>query len=52
MCPPQGDKISYAQAVLVIAAYLRQHAEKLHENFYLLSAFALHLAWPCPEDVR
>jgi Rap1a immunity proteins len=47
MCPPEGGRVSYAQAVLVIAAYLRNHPEKLHENFHSLAAVALHLAWPC-----
>jgi hypothetical protein len=49
MCPPKDSKISYAQMILVIAAYLRNHPEKLPENFHFLSALALHLAWPCPE---
>jgi hypothetical protein len=48
MCPPQGSRVSYSQMLLVIAAYLRSHPEKLHENFHLLAALALHLAWPCP----
>jgi Rap1a immunity proteins len=52
MCPPQGSRISYSQMVSVIAAYLRNHPEKLHENFHLLVALALHLAWPCPEGGR
>jgi hypothetical protein len=49
MCPPRGRKISDAQMILVIAAYLRNHPEELHENFHILAAHALHLAWPCPE---
>src|ERR1700730_17444044 len=52
MCPPQASRISYSQTVSVIAAYLRNHLEKLHENFHLLAALALHLAWPCPEGGR
>jgi hypothetical protein len=48
MCPPQGSRVSYSQMLSVIAAYLRNHPEKLHENFHLLAALALHLAWPCP----
>jgi Ssp1 endopeptidase immunity protein Rap1a len=46
MCPPKGG-ISYAQMILVIAAYLRNHPERLHENFHGLAVFALATAWPC-----
>ena len=51
MCPPRDSKISHGQAILVIAAYLR-NPEKLHENFHFLAALALNLAWPCPEGGR
>jgi hypothetical protein len=52
MCPPKDTKISYYQMVLVIAAFLKNHPEKLHENFHFLGALALHQAWPCPEGGR
>jgi hypothetical protein len=48
MCPAAGTKVSYAQAHLVIAEFLKQHPEKLHENFHRLAALALALTWPCP----
>lgn len=48
MCPPQGSTISYAQMILVVAAYLRNHPEQLHQNFHGLAAVALATAWPCP----
>jgi hypothetical protein len=52
MCPPLNTKISYYQMVLVVTAYLKNHPEKLHENFHFLAALALHKAWPCPEGGR
>ena len=52
MCPPPNTKISYYQMVLVVAANLKNHPEKLHENFHFLAALALHQAWPCPEGAR
>ena len=47
MCPAAGEKVSYAQAHLVIAEHLKNHPEQLHNSFYILAASALHLAWPC-----
>ena len=47
MCPPQGSQISYAQMVLVIVAYLKNHPEQLDKNFHMLAALALNTAWPC-----
>jgi hypothetical protein len=41
MCPPSG------QTVLVVANYLRNHPEQLHENFHRLAVTALREAWPC-----
>jgi hypothetical protein len=48
MCPPEGTKISYAQMTWVVAAYLRNHPEQLHDNIHVLAARSLHQAWPCP----
>jgi Rap1a immunity proteins len=41
MCPPQGSTISYAQMILAIAAYLKNHPEQLHQNFHGLAVVAL-----------
>jgi hypothetical protein len=48
MCPPQGSTISYAQMILVIAAYLGNHPKQLHQNFHRLAVVAIATAWPCP----
>lgn len=45
MCPPSG--VSFGQIVLVVANYLRNHPEQLHENFHRLAVTALGQAWPC-----
>jgi hypothetical protein len=50
MCPPEGSTISYAQMILVVAAYLRNHPEQLHKNFHGLAVVALATAWPCSRD--
>jgi hypothetical protein len=47
LCPPKGSTISYAQMILVIAAYLRNHPERLNENFHTLAVLALNSSWPC-----
>jgi hypothetical protein len=47
MCPPKGKKISFAQIILVVANYLKQHPEQLHENFHMLAVLSLNTAWPC-----
>jgi hypothetical protein len=47
MCPPPRNKISYGQIVLVVATYLKNHPERLDENFHVLAALALNKAWPC-----
>ena len=46
MCPPSG--VSFGQIVLVVANYLRNHPEQLHENFHLLAVLALKETWLCP----
>jgi hypothetical protein len=50
MCPPTGSKISYAQMILVIASYLKNHPEQLDKNFHMLALVALNTAWPCSTD--
>ena len=49
MCPPQGNKISYGQIVLVVATYLKNHPELLDQNFHMFAALALNTAWPCSD---
>ena len=46
MCLPSG--VSFEQIVLVVANYLRNHPEQLHENFDRLAVLALKETWPCP----
>jgi hypothetical protein len=49
MCPPKDSKISYAQMVLAVAAYLKAHPEQLNKSFHALAVFALRSAWPCSQ---
>jgi len=46
-CPPANPKITVAQMVLVVTAYLKKHPEQLHDNFHRLAVTALAAAWPC-----
>jgi hypothetical protein len=45
MCAPEGTKV--AQSVPVVAAYLKNHPERLGENFHQLAVAALAAKWPC-----
>jgi len=45
MCPPDGTKV--AQMVPVVTAFLKNHPERLRENFHQLAVTALADAWPC-----
>jgi hypothetical protein len=45
MCAPEGTKV--AQAVPVVVAYLKNHPERLRENFHQLAVAALAAEWPC-----
>jgi hypothetical protein len=45
MCAPEGTKV--AQSVPVVAAYLKNHPERLRENFHQLAVAALAAEWPC-----
>jgi hypothetical protein len=47
VCPPADTKVSFAQMILVITAYLKNHPERLHDNFHQLAVTALAAAWPC-----
>jgi hypothetical protein len=47
VCAPDGATISFAQIVLVVATYLKNHPERLRENFHQLAVAALAAAWPC-----
>jgi hypothetical protein len=47
MCPPTESKISYAQMILVVVSYLKNHPEQLDRNFHMLALTALNTAWPC-----
>jgi hypothetical protein len=47
MCAPADSKISFAQMVLVITTYLKNHPEQLQNNFHQTAATALATAWPC-----
>jgi hypothetical protein len=45
MCAPEGTKV--AQYVPVVVAYLKNHPERLQENFHQLAVAALAAEWPC-----
>jgi hypothetical protein len=45
MCAPEGTKV--AQYVPVVVAYLKNHPERLRENFHQLAVAALAAEWPC-----
>lgn len=47
MCPPEDNKVSFAQMVLAITDYLKKHPEQLQNNFHQLAATTLAAAWPC-----
>ncbi len=48
-CPPPDGKRSANQAILVVAAYLKSHSERLNENFHSQAVGALAAAFPCPK---
>jgi len=45
MCAPDGTKV--AQLVPVVTAYLKNHPERLRDNFHQLAVAALAAEWPC-----
>jgi hypothetical protein len=45
MCAPEGTKVE--QSVPVVADYLKNHPERLRENFHQLAVAALAAQWPC-----
>ena len=47
-CPPENATIG--QLTAVVARWLEQHPDRWHQNFTALALFALHDAWPCPEE--
>ena len=47
ICAPDGTTISFAQIVLVVTTYLKNHPERLRENFHQLAVATLAAAWPC-----
>jgi Rap1a immunity proteins len=49
VCPPEGGKVSVNQMVLVVTAHLKNHPERLRDNFHQLAVTALAAAWPCPK---
>jgi hypothetical protein len=49
LCPPADGKISPAQMVTAIVAYLKSHPEQLNDNFHRLAATVLASAWRCPK---
>jgi hypothetical protein len=49
VCPPDNTKISVNQTVPVITGYLKNHPERLRDNFHQLAVTALAAAWPCPK---
>jgi Ssp1 endopeptidase immunity protein Rap1a len=49
VCPPKDTKVSVNQMVLAVTAYLKNHPERLHENFHQLAVTSLAAAWPCPK---
>jgi hypothetical protein len=47
VCPPEGTKVSVNQMIPVITGYLKNHPERLRDNFHQLAVTALAAAWPC-----
>ena len=47
VCAPDGTTISFAQIVLVVTTYLKNHPERLRENFHQLAVAVSAAAWPC-----
>jgi hypothetical protein len=47
ICPPEGTKISFAQMILAVTAYLKNNPARLQDNFHRLAVTALAAAWPC-----
>jgi hypothetical protein len=47
MCPPNNGQISTTQMVPVVTAYIKDHPDKLHDNFHQVAVAALTAAWPC-----
>jgi Rap1a immunity proteins len=47
MCPPKDTKVSVDQMIPVVTAYLKDHPERMRENFHQLAVAALAAAWPC-----
>lgn len=49
VCPPEGTKVSVNQMILTVTAHLKNHPERLRDNFHQLAVTALAAAWPCPK---
>jgi Rap1a immunity proteins len=49
ICPPKDTKISVDQMIPVITAYLKNHPERMRENFHQLAVTALAATWPCSQ---
>jgi hypothetical protein len=47
VCPPDGTKISVNQMIPIITGYLKNHPERVRDNFHQLAVTALAAAWPC-----
>jgi hypothetical protein len=53
MCPPPGivpdSRSAFAQMIVAVAAYLKNHPEQRPNNFHQTAVNALVAAWPCPK---
>ena len=48
-CPPKDTKLTADKMIPIVTAFLKNHPERMQENFHQLAVGALAAAWPCPK---